>query len=160
MSKRLNLNQNWQFVQKACRYEELEDQEFTEVNIPHTWNAEDGQNGTDGYHRGLCWYRKAFDFSMRGDQAAFLEFEAVNSVADVYLNGAYLGRHKGGYSAFRFEVTGVIQDGSNLLIVGADNSHIEDVYPLLADFTFYGGIYRGVNIVVTEKVHFELMDSA
>ncbi len=160
MSKRINLNQSWQFVQNACRYEELGNQEFTEINVPHTWNTQDGQNGADGYHRGLCWYRKVFDFSMQRDQAAFLEFEAVNSVADVFLNGVYLGRHKGGYSAFRFDVSGTIQNGSNLLVVGVDNSHYEDVYPLLADFTFYGGIYRDVSIVVAEAVHFEMMDSA
>lgn len=160
MPKRINLNPNWQFTREACAYEDLENQNSIKVNIPHTWNAEDGQDGGDDYHRGLCWYRKSFDFAADQEKEVFLEFEAVNSVANVYLNGKHLGRHCGGYSAFRFDVTDSIKDGKNILVVGADNSQMEDVYPLFADFTFYGGIYRDVNLIVAGKVHFDLMDHA
>ncbi len=160
MSKRINLNSSWQFTKKACKFEDLKKQKFDKVNIPHTWNAKDGQDGGDDYHRGLCWYKKIFDFTPQKDKEVYIEFEAVNSVADVYLNGKHLGQHRGGYSAFRFDITDAVKDGQNTLVVGADNSHIEDVYPMFADFTFYGGIYRDVNLIITDSVHFELMDYA
>ena len=160
MSKRINLNSSWQFTKKACKFEDLKKQKFDKVNIPHTWNAKDGQDGGDDYHRGLCWYTKTFNFTPKKDKEIYIEFEAVNSVADVYLNGKHLGQHRGGYSAFRFDITDAVKDGQNTLVVGADNSHIEDVYPMFADFTFYGGIYRDVNLIITDSVHFELMDYA
>lgn len=158
MSRRINLNKNWLFLKEACAVEELTNKEFSAIDIPHTWNAIDGQNGGDNYHRGLCWYKKTFTLHEDSDNRVYIEFEAVNSVANVYLNGEHLGEHRGGYSTFRFDITDRVIDGENTIIVGADNSHIEDVYPLFADFTFYGGIYRDVNLVVTEPLHFEQLN--
>lgn len=160
MSKKNNLNQCWKFLKESCEYNELGGKKFSKVDIPHTWNGIDGQNGGDNYHRGICWYKKSFEADVKSGKNYFIEFEAVSSVANVYLNGKHLGEHRGGYSAFRFDITDVINNGENTLLVGADNSHIEDVYPLFADFTFYGGIYRDVNLVETEAVHFEMMDYA
>ena len=158
MSKRININNDWLFLKESCSIEDLAAKEFTSASIPHTWNALDGQDGGDDYHRGLCWYKKTFTINEKPKGRIFIEFEAVNSVANVYLNGMHLGEHRGGYSLFRFDMTEYLSDGENELLVSADNSHIEDVYPLFADFTFYGGIYRDVNIVLTNEVCFDLSD--
>jgi beta-galactosidase len=158
LSKRININNDWLFLKESCGIEDLAAKEFASVCIPHTWNALDGQDGGDDYHRGLCWYKKTFTINEKIKGRAFIEFEAVNSVANVYLNGMHLGEHRGGYSLFRFDMTEHLSDGENELLVSADNSHIEDVYPLFADFTFYGGIYRDVNIVLTNEVFFDLSD--
>ena len=160
MTTRINLNDKWKFTKESLDFEELNTVKLKNVNLPHTWNGIDGQNGGDNYHRGLCWYLKSFDFEKKDDKKYFIEFEAVNSVANVYMNGMHLGEHRGGYSAFRFEITEALKTGENTLVVSADNSEFDDVYPQFADFTFYGGIYRSVNIVEAEKVHFELMDYA
>lgn len=146
------------FLKDSCDYSELNNKDFVNVDIPHTWNNLDGQSGGDNYHRGLCWYKKTFELEKRGNGPVYVEFEAVNSVANVYLNGIPLGEHRGGYSTFRFDITEHLIDGVNTLIVGADNSHIEDVYPLFADFTFYGGIYRDVNIIISDPLHFDMLD--
>lgn len=157
MAKRININENWMFLKESCDISELPEKDFEEIQIPHTWNAVDGQDGGDDYHRGLCWYKKIFTGEKpKGD--AYIEFEAVNSVANVYLNGTHLGEHRGGYSRFRFDITDLIEEGENTLLVSADNRHFEDVYPLFADFTFYGGIYRDVSLVYCAPVHFEMMD--
>ncbi len=127
------------------------------VNIPHTWNAQDGQDGGDDYVRGTCTYRKTFaapEFD-RETQAVYLEFAGVNASARVVLNGREIGSHHGGYSTFRFEITDILQ-AENLLLVEADNSVNDRVYPQKADFTFYGGIYRDVGLLVVNKTHFDL----
>lgn len=160
MSTKINLNNNWSFTKDSGTVQEIDSMKFSNVNIPHTWNGIDGQNGGDNYHRGICWYTKSFNADVKSDKNYFIEFEAVNSVANVYLNGKHLGEHRGGYSAFRFDITNVITSGENNLVVSADNSHIEDVYPLFADFTFYGGIYRDVNLIEAGAVHFNMMDYA
>lgn len=129
------------------------------MNLPHSWNAEDGVSGGNNYHRGLCWYVKELDIDQDHKGNIYLDFEAANSVAEVYLNGEKLGRHEGGYSGFRFDITGLAKE-KNILEVAVDNTHNEDVYPLFADFTFYGGIYRDVNLIYTNPVHFEKMDLA
>ena len=157
---RHNLNKDWRFLKEPCAIDELEGKRFVKVDIPHTWNAFDGQDGGDDYHRGLCWYKKSFAVSEKINGRAYIEFEAVNSVANVYLNGIHLGEHRGGYSRFRYDITAHLTPGENMLLVSADNSHFEDVYPLFADFTFYGGIYRNVNLVICEQVHFDMMDFA
>ena len=132
---------------------------WQDVNVPHTWNAIDGANGFD-YYKGACWYRKEFTIdSLEERNRVFIEFKGSNSVTDVYVNGKHFGQHRGGYSTFRFDVTEAIEFGrKNTLAVKVDNTIFEDVYPQKADFTFYGGIYRDVNIVIANPVHFDLMD--
>lgn len=157
--RKVNINTDWMFTKSVCEFSELKDKSFEEVNIPHTWNGVDGQSGGNNYHRGLCWYKKSLAFDEHeGD--IFIEFGAVNSIAHVYLNDTYLGKHEGGYSAFRFNITDAVVDGENTLTVGADNRHNEDIYPLFADFTFYGGIYRDVNVIYKNRLHFSQMDFA
>ena len=158
MAKRYNLNKNWNFLKESCGINELNNRKFESIDIPHTWNGIDGQDGGNDYHRGQCWYKKTFSMEEKIDGRAYIEFEAVNSVANVYLNKTHLGEHRGGYSRFRFDITEYLEDGENTLLVSADNSHFEDVYPLFADFTFYGGIYRDVNLIICDALHFDMLD--
>lgn len=126
------------------------------ITLPHTWNAQDGQDGGNDYYRGKCWYTKQFSKPAIGpDEETWLEFGGVNMVAEVYLNGTLLTRHEGGYSTFRVNVTDALQE-NNLLAVSADNSRSRTVYPQKADFTFYGGIYRDVKLITLPKSHFSL----
>ena len=127
------------------------------VTLPHTWNAVDGQDGGNDYWRGTCTYRTEFaapDFDPETERV-WLEFRGVNASADVTLNGQPCLRHDGGYSTFRADITDLLQD-KNMLSVAADNSVNDRVYPQKADFTFYGGIYRGVCLLVVNRHHFDL----
>ena len=128
-----------------------------EVTLPHTWNAKDGQDGGNDYWRGSCTYRTGFakpDFDP-ATQQVWLQFEGVNASAEVILNGKTVATHDGGYSTFRAEVTQALQ-ADNELTVKVDNSKNDRVYPQKADFTFYGGIYRDVSLIVVNKNHFAL----
>ena len=153
MRKILNLNSNWKFTK------DLNSNKWENVNIPHTWNSVDGYSGNE-YYKGACWYEKELTVErLENGKRAYIEFNAVNSVSDVYFNDVHLGQHRGGYSIFRYDITDLIKfDEKNILKVKADNTIVKDVYPLMADFTFYGGIYRDVNLVITEDIHFDLMD--
>lgn len=158
MNKIININKDWNFTKNAVVREQLANEPMTKLDLPHTWNAEDGVSGGNNYHRGLAWYRKTLEIEENKGRI-YLDFEGANSVCDVYLNDVHIGKHEGGYSGFRFDITDHVKD-TNILEVAVDNSHIEEVYPLWADFTFYGGIYRDVNIIYTNEVHFEKMDLA
>lgn len=154
MRKILNLNSNWKFTK------DLTSGKWENVNIPHTWNSVDGYSGNE-YYKGACWYEKELNIErLENGKRAYIEFNAVNSISDVYFNEVHLGHHRGGYSIFRYDITDLIKfSESNILKVKADNTVVNDVYPLMADFTFYGGIYRDVNLVITENIHFDLMDN-
>ncbi len=162
MRKVININNKWKFTQQSeikAIDKDYNDEDWEVVNVPHTWNAIDGANGFD-YYKGACWYRKEFtiESSAQGNKM-FIEFNGSNSITDVYVNGKYMGQHRGGYSIFRFDITDAALFGTkNILAVKVDNTVAEDVYPQMADFTFYGGIYRDVNIVIANHVHFDLMD--
>lgn len=127
------------------------------VAIPHTWNAIDGQDGGNDYYRGVGTYEKKLNRPHYDPtkQVVYLEFQGVNSSAEVLLNGQHVISHDGGYSTFRADVTSFLQE-ENVLTVQVDNAPNDHVYPQKADFTFYGGIYRDVNLVIASKDHFEL----
>ena len=127
------------------------------VALPHTWNAVDGQDGGNDYWRGTCTYRTSFAAPAfdPAQQQVWLQFEGVNASATVLLNGQQLCTHDGGYSTFRAEVTKLLQ-AENQLTVQVDNSVNDRVYPQKADFTFYGGIYRDVSLLVVSKNHIAL----
>ncbi|CAN7635226.1 glycoside hydrolase family 2 protein [Paenibacillus sp. LjRoot56] len=162
MRRNIEINETWRFIrqdEEQAASELYKDDHWHTVNIPHTWNAIDGANGYE-YYQGACWYRKSFvvEPTYEGSKL-FIEFNGSNSITDVYVNGQHLGQHKGGYSTFRFDMTDVVKHGdTNVLAVKVDNTVVDDVYPQKADFTFYGGIYRDVKMVVTNPVHFDLMD--
>ena len=149
MRSTTKLMKNWQFTGP--------DGKTTAVDLPHTWNNIDGQDGGNDYWRGICIYKTrfaapAFD---KNTQQIWLQFEGVNASAKVTLNGVEVTRHDGGYSTFRADVTALLAD-SNELIVEADNSKNDRVYPQKADFTFYGGIYRDVSLLVVNRNHIAL----
>ena len=149
MRSTTKLMKNWQFTGP--------DGKTTAVDLPHTWNNIDGQDGGNDYWRGTCIYKTrfaapAFD---KNTQQVWLQFEGVNASAKVTLNGVEVAHHDGGYSTFRADVTALLAD-SNELIVEADNSKNDRVYPQKADFTFYGGIYRDVSLLVVNRNHIAL----
>lgn len=128
------------------------------VTIPHTWNAEDGQgNGTKrSYYRGICTYKKKFPRPQTEDgEQVYLEFQGVNSSTEVRLNGKEIKSHQGGYSTFRVNLTEKLQ-AENELEIFVDNGPNDRVYPQKADFTFYGGIYRDVSLIIVPETHFDL----
>ena len=143
------LMQDWQFTGP--------DGKTTLVELPHTWNAKDGQDGGNDYWRGTCTYSTTFAAPAfdAASQEVWLQFEGVNSSAKVLLNGRNICTHDGGYSTFRANITELLRD-ENELTVEVDNSKNDRVYPQKADFTFYGGIYRDVSLMVVSKNHFAL----
>ena len=149
MRKRILMNKDWSFT--------LADKDTLKLDIPHTWNALDGQDGGNDYYRGKGVYEKTFDMPEFDKEAeeVYLEFQGVNSSSEVYVNDEKVASHEGGYSTFRVNVTEHLQEKNTLKVV-ADNSVNDRIYPQKADFTFYGGIYRDVNLMVVNKKHFEL----
>ena len=140
------INDNWQFTKQGT---------VQTVNLPHTWNGEDGQDGGNDYYRGTCSYEKtltAEDLPL--GEEIWLQVDAANSSASVYLNDRLLAQHDGGYSAFRVQLTGLRRD--NLLRIDVDNAENDHVYPQQADYTFYGGIYRDVTLIGVPRHHFDL----
>ena len=126
------------------------------VDLPHTWNAVDGQDGGNNYYRGTCTYEKTFAKPGYSDEeCVYIQFHGVNSGARVVLNGREVIRHDNGYSTFRVEITELLKE-VNELLVEVDNSVNDRVYPQKADFTFYGGIYRDVELLIVPKRHFDL----
>ena len=129
----------------------------TTVDLPHTWNNIDGQDGGNDYWRGTCIYRTRFAAPQfnTASQQVWIQFDGVNASAHVVLNGSPVCNHDGGYSTFRANITELLRD-KNELTVEVDNSKNDRVYPQKADFTFYGGIYRDVSLMVVSKNHFTL----
>ena len=127
----------------------------TEVKLPHTWNALDGQDGGSDYWRGTANYKIDLPDPTPGKRH-YIQFEGANHIATVSCNGKVLGTHKGGFSTFRFELTDALFPAGNELTVDVSNP-VCDVYPQMADFTFYGGLYRNVTYIEVENAHFDLL---
>ena len=156
MRNTILINNDWKFVKENVGVEKVLTAPGNLINLPHTWNAIDGQDGGDDYYKGICWYGKTFDKPELniGDQV-FLEFRGASSTAEVWVNNTKLLKHDGGYSTFRVNITEVLNE-SNTLVVSVDNTYNDRVYPQKADFTFYGGIYRDAYIIIAHESHFEL----
>jgi len=149
----LNLNNNWLFAKNTV---DVNTREGVQVNLPHTWNAEDGFDGGNDYFRGSCLYYKELNKAdLPVADQYYLEFRGANSSADVYVNGKKLAHHDGGYSTWRVNITDAITDVTGIAVI-VDNSPSETVYPQMADFTFYGGLYRNVNLICVNNTHFDL----
>ena len=156
MREVLNLNTKWAFSKEADQVPEVMPQRWYWVNLPHCWNAIDGQDGGSDYYRGTCYYAKEIEKSeMPVNSQYYLEIRGANSSADVYLNGKKLAHHDGGYSTWRVNLTDSLEE-TNLLVIAVDNSPNRTVYPQMADFTFYGGLYRDVNLIAVNDSHFDL----
>ena len=155
MRKVININRKWAFV-KESEIPAAVPEKWNFVNLPHTWNAIDGQDGENDYYRGTCCYVKEIskDELPEADRY-YLEFRGANSSASVYVGGKKLASHDGGYSTWRVDITENLES-KTLIAVTVDNSPNETVYPQMADFTFYGGLYRDVNIIAVSNSHFDL----
>jgi len=156
MRQIINFNRKWAFTKMADAIPETMPAKWDIVNLPHSWNAIDGQDGDNDFYRGTCYYAKQFmKASLPEADRYYLEIKGANSSADVYVNGKNLAHHDGGYSTWRVDITDAL-DLNNLLVIAVDNAANETVYPQMADFTFYGGIYRDVNIIAVSESHFDL----
>lgn len=155
----IDLNLDWKFIQENAGLPDRLPEDWQDVNLPHTWNAVDGHDGNGSYDRGSYWYAKEFATPRQplGGGRVYVEILAAGQQATVYVNGTEAVRHEGGYSIFRADVTELCRkDGNNLLVVNCSNELLDRVYPQSADFTFYGGLYRGVNLISVPDTHFDL----
>ena len=143
-------------LKEGWRFGKSRDAVLEAVSLPHTWNALDGQDGGNDYYRGTCWYARELSAPEASGGAVFLELNGAAHTCEVYLNGEKLCLHEGGYSAFRVELTGKLQE-SNVLEISVSNEDSDHVYPQKADFTFYGGLYREVMLISVPGEHFELL---
>lgn len=136
------------------------DTNWQTVSIPHNWGWAQAQEGKD-YYRGPGWYRRELDLKPEPGKRYFLRFEAASLFADVYVNGDFLGEHRGGFGAFCFEITRHLSaSGTNLIAVRVSNSREPDIAPLSGDFSVYGGIYRPVHLIETAEENIALTDHA
>ena len=156
MRKIFNFNTKWAFTKDAETVPSVMPQKWYWVNLPHTWNDIDGQDGGNDLYRGTSYYAKELEkIDLPKADKYFLELQGANSSATVYVNNKKLASHDGGYSTWRVDITDVLED-KNLFVVEVDNSANDRVYPQNADFTFYGGLYRDVNIIAVNNSHFDL----
>ena len=145
--KKVNINSDWEFEKEGVK---------SVVSLPHTWNGEDGQSRKD-YYKGKCVYRKKLK---KAPGVCYIEFNGANSVSEVFIDKNQVGTHRGGYSMFRFRIDEYLTEEENLLEVYVDNTVIPEVFPTSADFTFYGGIYRDVNLIYAGETRFSLDDGS
>ncbi|GHT62929.1 beta-galactosidase [Bacteroidia bacterium] len=160
--KNLPFNDGWSF-KKAENLPGTMNEDWQPVKIPHTWNAEDMQTKKNIFYAGEAYYKKTYtpDRSLSGKRV-FLRFEGVAAEAEVYINGTLAGNHKGGYSAFAIEITGLLKYGQeNEILVKADNASKPDIIPVNHTlFGVYGGMYRPVELIVTENLNITVTDYA
>ena len=156
-----DLDAGWRFVRQdvaGAEQARFDDHAWTRLDLPHTWNATDGDDGGT-YYRGAGWYRRVLTMVSGAPGARhYLEFDGAALAADVWINGAHVGRHDGGYARFRFDVTPYLKTGRNIVAVRVDNSKLPDVAPLSGDFTIFGGIDRDVRLVTTADIHLDMLD--
>ena len=145
MREILNINKGWKFSKDVSSVPSELPDDWQDIDLPYTWNGDDGQDGGNDY-RGKGYFAKILtkDKMPQGEEI-YIQLDGVNSTAEVYFNGKKLCEHNGGYSAFRVKLADIKDE--NLLVVTADNSPNDYVYPQVADFTFYGGIYREVKLI-------------
>ena len=155
----VNLNRDWRFIQEDAGLPEEFPLRWKQIDLPHTWNAVDGHDGNGSYARGRFWYAKSFRKPVQPLEGGrvYVEIPAAGQQAEVFVNGTSVIYHEGGYSTFRADITDLCrEDEDNLLVIACSNENKSSVYPQSADFTFYGGLYRGVNLISVPKTHFEL----
>lgn len=156
MREVINLNAKWAFSKEATQVPTEVSPKWNVVNLPHSWNAIDGQDGGNDYYRGTAYYAKNVSkLDLPEAEQYYLEIQGANSSADVYVNGKHLAHHDGGYSTWRVNITDALEM-ENLFVIAVDNAANDTVYPQMADFTFYGGLYRDVNIIAVKESHFDL----
>ena len=156
----IDINKGWKFIQQDAGLPDGLPSSWQDVDLPHTWNAVDGHDGNGSFDRGSYWYAREFETPAQplAGGRVFIDIPAAGQQATVYVNGKKAIYHEGGYSRFRADITDLCTaDGSpNLLAVNCSNEYKDSVYPQSADFTFYGGLYRGVNLISVPNTHFTL----
>ena len=157
----VDLDQGWKFFGHDNSHSPepgFDDSGWQSVAVPHTWTAQDGQDGGSNYRRGGSWYRRhvTIDSRFQGKQL-YLQFDGAAFQADVYVNGKKLGSHLGGFARFRFDATDALKPGDNLIAVLVDNGPL-GIAPISADFTFFGGLYRPVKLIATDPLQIAMMD--
>ncbi|USQ95430.1 glycoside hydrolase family 2 TIM barrel-domain containing protein [Caulobacter sp. RL271] len=172
------LTDNWRFRQDdavaGAEAPSFNDQDWQRVSVPHTWNrvgvylpgpiARTQQTTDVNKAQGVGWYRLSFAAPKLDGKRAYLQFDAASRAAKVWLNGIYLGEHQGGFSRFRLDATDALRAGDNLLVVRTDNSKpapgsaTVDNLPLTGDFFVHGGLYRPASLVLTNAIHFDMLD--
>src|SRR5262245_34732466 len=163
-SQRMKLDDGWRFAfgpRDGAERVDYPDPDWERVTLPHTWNAKDAFTKVASFREGDGWYRRrvTLDPALRGRRLTLL-CEAANQVADVYWNGVPVGHHAGGYTAFAFDVTAPARvGGQNVLAIRVNNA-IGPIPPLIADYDFYGGLYRDVWLIASGDVHFSRLDHA
>ncbi|MFS4482727.1 glycoside hydrolase family 2 TIM barrel-domain containing protein [Hyunsoonleella sp. 2307UL5-6] len=154
------INDSWDFYKGNIEkpFANSSSVEWEKVTIPHSWNTEDILDDEDGYYRGEAWYKKTLTIpQVYENQQVFLLFEAANQVTSLFINGKSVGEdHIGGYTTFARDITSALKQGQNEISVKVDNAHNDEIVPQAADFSFYGGIYRDVHLIITKPVHFEV----
>ncbi len=152
----MNWNETWAFGKDCAEAPAQVPADWETVNLPHSWNAVDGQDGGNDYFRGTCMYVKTLDkTALPKADRYYLELKGANSSADVYVNGQAVAHHDGGYSTWRVDLTEKLTE-QTVIAVAVDNAANDRVYPQMADFTFYGGLYRDVNLICVSESHFDL----
>jgi beta-galactosidase len=157
------LDSGWRFIRQdvaGAQTNGFDDSNWTNLNLPHTWNNLDGQDGGGNYYRGIGWYRRHYmvDGSYT-NQHFFIKFDGAFCVADVYVNGTLLGEHQGGFGAFVFDATTNLNVGTdNVIAVQVNNAANTNIPPLDADFTFFGGLYRDAHLLVTDPLQISPLD--
>jgi len=151
-----NINRKWAFTKQTTEIPTQIDTKWDFVNLPHTWNAIDAQDGGNDYFRGTAIYAKELDKEdLPEAQRYYIEINGANSSADLYVGGKKLAHHDGGYSTWRCDITEEIAQ-KTMIVIAVDNAPNDRVYPQVADFSFYGGLYRNVNIIGVSDSHFDL----
>jgi len=145
--KTISLNDQWEFHKENGPTEK--------VNLPHTWNDQDVLDDEPGYYRGLGVYKRKLqlDESAKGKDI-FLVFNGVAQEAEVLVNGKNAGKHIGSYTRFIVPIASFLNYKDDVIEVRANNCFNEDIPPLTADFTFFGGMYRNVSLLIANPVHF------
>ena len=149
----INLKEGWSFRKDTASVPVFIPENWEPITLPHTWNGTDGQDGGGDYFRGKCCYVRKLPEALPAADKYYLEINGANSSAEVFLNGIHLASHDGGYSTWRVDISA---DPRGVLAVVVDNSPNDRVYPQVADFTFYGGLYRDVNLICVPESHFDL----
>ena len=151
-----NINRKWAFTKQTTEIPASIDNKWDFVNLPHSWNAIDGQDGANDYFRGTAIYARELDKEeLPESEKYYIEIKGANSSADLYVNGQKLAHHDGGYSTWRCDITEHV-GVKTMIVLAVDNAPNQEVYPQVADFTFYGGLYRDVNIIGVPASHFDL----
>ena len=152
MRKIININMDWHFLADMTGVPVAIPEAAESIDLPHTWNAMDGQDGDGDYFRGKCCYFKQLN-QLPPAKKYYLEFLGAAMSADVYIDGKHYGHHDGGYSLWRVDIT---ENPKGLIAVLVDNGENGNVYPQKAEFTLYGGLYREVNLLCLEESHFDV----